>query len=216
MKPRVLILPQPLGGKEVNMTNVNAMILAGGRSSRMGGANKALIPLGGQVLLERVIKRLQPQVDRIAISGDSQILSDLDYQIVEDRVTKFSGPLAGLYSALIDPYLNTAEYLLLAPCDGPFVPENLVSELYRLVTNCNADVACVRYESVAQATFSLWHKRTVEAVKNALLSDHNGGVKPLLSKLNTVYLDWPDSPVNTFFNINTPEDLSVAEKILCL
>lgn len=100
------------------MTNVNAMILAGGRSSRMGGANKALIPLGGQVLLERVIKRLQPQVDRIAISGDSQILSDLDYQIVEDRVTKFSGPLAGLYSALIDPYLNTAEYLLLAPCDG--------------------------------------------------------------------------------------------------
>lgn len=56
MKPRVLILPQPLGGKEVNMTNVNAMILAGGRSSRMGGANKALIPLGGQVLLERVIK----------------------------------------------------------------------------------------------------------------------------------------------------------------
>jgi molybdopterin-guanine dinucleotide biosynthesis protein A len=92
----------------------------------------------------------------------------------------------------------------------------LVSELYRLVTNCNADVACVRYESVAQATFSLWHKRTVEAVKNALLSDHNGGFKPLLSNLNTVYLDWPDSPVNPFFNINTPEDLSVAEKILCL
>lgn len=216
MKPRVLTLPQPLGGTVVTVTNVNVMILAGGRSSRMGGANKALIPLGAQTLLERVIKRLESQVDRIAISGDPKSLSDLGYPIVQDRVTKFSGPLAGLYSALIDPYLNTAEYLLLAPCDGPFVPKNLVSELYPLITNCNADVACVRYESVAQATFSLWHKRTITAVKSALLSDHNGGFKPLLSKLNTVYLDWPESPINPFFNINTPEDLTVAEKILCL
>ena len=198
------------------MINVNAMILAGGRSSRMGVGSKALIRLGDKILLEHVIQRLQPQVDDLAVNGDAQLLTNVGCPIIEDKVAKFSGPLAGLYSGLLDQRLSSAEYLLLAPCDGPFIPNNLVGELYGLILRQNADVACVRYENVAQATFSLWHKRTVTAVKKALLSDHNGGFKPLLGELKSVYFDWPDSPVNPFFNINTPDDLNVAERILCL
>jgi len=198
------------------MINVNAMILAGGRSSRMGGPNKALIPLGDKTLIEHVIQRLQSQVDHLAINGDLQTLATVGCPVIEDNVVNFSGPLAGLYSGLLDPRLSSADYLLLAPCDGPFIPTNLVAELYQLMVAQDADIVCVCYEDVAQATFSLWHKRTVMAVKNALLSDHNGGFKPLLGVLKTVYYDWPDSSVNPFFNINTPQDLRVAEKILCL
>jgi molybdopterin-guanine dinucleotide biosynthesis protein A len=200
----------------LSMINMNAMILAGGRSSRMGVGSKALIRLGDKVLLEHVIQRLQPQVNHLAVSGDTQLLTDVDCPIIEDKVAKFSGPLAGLYSGLLDQRLSSAEYLLLAPCDGPFIPDNLADELYGLILSQNADVACVRYENVVQATFSLWRKRTVTAVKKALLSDHNGGFKPLLGELNTVYFDWAYSPVNPFFNINTPDDLNVAERILCL
>lgn len=200
----------------LSMINVNAIILAGGRSSRMGVGSKALIRLGDKILLEHVIQRLQPQVDDLAVNGDALLLTNVGCPIIEDKVAKFSGPLAGLYSGLLDQRLSSAEYLLLAPCDGPFIPNNLASKLYGLILSQNADIACVRYENIAQATFSLWHKRTVTAVKKALLSDHNGGFKPLLGELNTVYFDWPDSPVNPFFNINTPDDLNVAERILCL
>ena len=198
------------------MINVNAMILAGGRSSRMGGPNKALIPLGDKTLIEHVIHRLQSQVDHLAINGDLQTFATAGCPVIEDKVTNFAGPLAGLYSGLLDPRLSSADYLLLAPCDGPFIPTNLVAELYQLMVGQDADIVCVCYEDVAQATFSLWHKRTAMAVKNALLRDHNGGFKPLLGALKTVYYDWPDSSVNPFFNINTPQDLTVAEKILCL
>lgn len=53
------------------MINVNAIILAGGRSSRMGVGSKALIRLGDKILLEHVIQRLQPQVDDLAVNGDA-------------------------------------------------------------------------------------------------------------------------------------------------
>jgi molybdopterin-guanine dinucleotide biosynthesis protein A len=44
----------------------------------------------------------------------------------------------------------------------------------------------------------------------------NGGFKPLLEVLNSVYLDWPEQSINPFFNINTPDDLAEAERLLCL
>jgi molybdopterin-guanine dinucleotide biosynthesis protein A len=47
-----------------------------------------------------------------------------------------------------------------------------------------------------------------------LLVKKMGGFKPLLTELNTVYLDWPEQPLNPFFNINTPEDLAEAELLL--
>jgi len=45
--------------------------------------------------------------------------------------------------------------------------------------------------------------------------EKNGGFKPLLQRLNTLYLDWPEQNPSPFFNINTPQDLALAEKLLC-
>jgi molybdopterin-guanine dinucleotide biosynthesis protein A len=195
--------------------NVDAVILAGGKSSRMGVPNKALISLAGRSLVNRVADRLVSQVDLICVSGSQDILMSLEYPIIEDRVANFSGPLAGLYSTLLYPKLTNADYLLLAPCDGPFIPENLVKELYEAVVQFDADVAVVRYEGFIQATFSLWNKRVLDSVKQALLVDQLGGFKPLLKRLKSEYLDWPKQNINPFFNINTEQDLFFAKSLLC-
>ena len=71
----------------------------------------------------------------------------------------------------------------------------------------------MRYQGVAQPTFSLWHKRLLANIENALLVEQLGGFKPLLDKLNSVYVDWPEQPINPFFNINTPEQLKEAEAV---
>ena len=195
--------------------NVDAVILAGGQSSRMVVLSKALVSLAGKSLVNRVADRLASQVDLICVSGSRDILVSLEYPIIEDRVANFSGPLAGLYSSLVYPKLTNADYLLLAPCDGPFVPENLVKELYEAVIRFDADVAVIRYEGIIQATFSLWNKRVLGAVKQALLIDRLGGFKPLLDRLKSEYLDWPKQSINPFFNINTEHDLSFAKSLLC-
>ena len=195
------------------MTNIDGVILAAGRSSRMVESNKVQSQLAGRALLDHVRDRLEPQVDQLIVNGDSAICGEA---AVVDVIDGAKGPLVGLYSALISEQLSAAEFLMMVPCDGPFIPTNLVAELYREIQLADADIACVRYGGVAQPTFSLWHKRVIPAVEQALLVKKQGGFKPLLASLNSRYLDWPEQVVNPFFNINTQDDLAEAEALLCL
>ena len=195
------------------MINVDGVILAAGLSSRMGSVNKVQSVLAGRTLLEHAVTKLTPQVDRLVVNGDKNLCGD---GAIADKVEGFKGPLVGLYSALLSDKLSSAQYLMMAPCDGPFIPENLVAALYREISATDADIACVRYQGFAQPTFSLWHKRVTPVVEQALLVKKNGGFKPLLEGLNSVYLDWPEQVINPFFNINTQDDLAEAERLLCL
>ena len=201
------------------MINVDGLILAAGRSSRMGSVNKVQAVLAGRSLLNHVIDRLAPQVDQLVINGDAGTCGESDYPLVEDALDGFQGPLMGLYSALSSAKssdkLGQATYLMMVPCDGPFIPNNLVAELHQQILEQDADVACIRYQGFAQPTFSLWHKRVAPAVKEALLVKKYGGFKPLLADLNATYLDWPEQSVSPFFNINTVDDLAEAEGLLC-
>jgi len=201
------------------MTDVDGLILAAGRSRRMLTGNKVQALLAGKTLLEQIVERLAPQVGRLFINGDPALCSgacgDHFYPFIVDKLDDFQGPLTGLYSALDSDQLSDARYLMLTPCDGPFIPVNLVAELYALIVSKNADIACIRYQGSAQPTFTLWNKSVFGAVESALLVDKNGGFKPLLQTLNTVYLDWPEQPVNPFFNINNPQDLALAEAVVC-
>ena len=195
------------------MTNIDGVILAAGRSSRMGISNKVQSQLAGRTLLDHVRDRLEPQVDQLIVNGDPAICGEA---AVVDVIDGAKGPLVGLYSALVSEQLSAAEFLMMVPCDGPFIPTNLVAELYRDIQLADADIACVRYGGVAQPTFSLWHKRVTPAVEQALLVKKQGGFKPLLASLDSRYLDWPEQVVNPFFNINTQDDLAEAEALLCL
>lgn len=203
----------------LRMTDIDGLILAAGRSSRMISGNKIQVQLAGKSLLENVIERLAPQVDSLFINGDPAICTSACgnhlYPFIIDRLEGFQGPLTGLYSALVSNHLTDADYLMMIPCDGPFIPDNLVAELYKLIVSSGADTACVRYQGFAQPTFTLWNKRVLSAVEKALLEDKDGGFKSLLQRLDTVYLDWPDQAVNPFFNINSQEDLALAEAALC-
>ena len=149
----------------------------------------------------------------LVVNGDKNLCGD---GAIADHLEGFKGPLVGLYSALLSDRLSSAQYLMMVPCDGPFIPENLVAALYREISATDADIACVRYQNFAQPTFSLWHKRVAPMVEQALLIKKNGGFKPLLEGLNSVYLDWPEQVINPYLNINTQDDLAEAERLLCL
>jgi len=195
-----------------SLINVDGVILAAGKSSRMGLVNKVQANLAGRSLLEIVVTKLKPQVDKLLINGDPAICGD---KALVDQVEGFQGPLMGLYTALLSDQLSAADYLMMVPCDGPFLPDNLVAKLHQQIVQADADIACVRYQGFAQPTFSLWHKRALPDIEQALLVEKNGGFKPLLQRLNAVYLDWPEQDPSPFFNINTPQDLALAEKLLC-
>ena len=203
------------------MTSLQAIagvILAGGLSSRMAGQFKATAVIGGELLLQRVIDRLQPQVDTLLVNLNRDLpqLDDQNLNIVADSLAGYPGPLAGLVAAFeyLDQHNSSAEALAMVPCDGPFLPENLVAVLAEALAASNASVACVRYGGQLQPTFSLWRRAVSSTVGARLRQQPQGGLKGLFSELPTVFVDWPPTEPDPFFNINTPQDLIKADQLL--
>lgn len=193
------------------------VILAGGRSSRMGVERKALMKFGGQTLLARVIGRLQPQLDRLVLSCESQTTAFESYglPVVADILPCYRGPLAGLYSALRHIEDNGRDNsLVLCPCDAPFLPDNLVEMLLDASQRDAAAVVVVSYQGELQPTFSLWRNHHLDVIHESVVNKGMGGLKSVLRSLPHTVVEWAPALPPPFFNVNTAEDLEVARKWL--
>jgi molybdopterin-guanine dinucleotide biosynthesis protein A len=197
---------------------IAGVILAGGRASRFDGGSKAEALLAGEPLLARVIGRFRPQVDSLLINlnQSSTLECVADYPLLADTQGDFSGPLAGLHAACgyLEKANSAAKAIAIAPCDGPFLPLNFVSALANALVRENAAIACVRYRGQMQPTFSLWRRSTFKAVDHHFRELGEGGFKGLFRALPTVFVDWPQAPVDPFFNINTQAELALAATLL--
>ncbi|MAT52583.1 MAG: molybdenum cofactor guanylyltransferase [Porticoccaceae bacterium] len=214
--------PSPSLGS-VKHGDIAGVIVAGGRSSRMnpgsgaGYVPKALRLLAGKPLIDHVIKRVSPQVTLLLINTNDapELYRHYGLSIVTDTRPGYPGPLAGLASALatLDQLGFEGRALFICPCDGPFVPEDLVARLDAALTAADADCACIRVRDELQPTFSLWHRRAQPCI-TATLDQGLGGFKDVFGQLQVAVLDWPEVKDDPFFNINTPRDLARAEQRL--
>ncbi len=193
------------------------VILAGGRSSRMGGTRKALQELGGRTLLAHVCERLRTQVQPLLLSCEGET-SDFDafgLDLVPDLLPGFRGPLTGLYSAL--QYLSERGHgngVLLCPCDAPFVPDNLVMTLLEESREKIRPVVAVSWQGVLQPTFSLWQTQHLPVIRAAVVEQGIGGLKQVLLSMPHRIIEWTAMDPPPFFNVNTPEDMQTATRWL--
>ena len=186
---------------------LTAIILAGGRASRLGGLDKGLLPLAGRPLIGWVMERLRPQVDSIVISANRNLdrYAALGAPVVPDHHPYQPGPLAGI---LAGARLTTAEWLLVAPCDTPLLPANLASGL--LARAESQSVSLVRAADRHQIHYA------VMLFKRQLLPD----LEDHLARGNRQVQAWqarhPHAEAvftepNAFLNLNTAEDFVLAE-----
>ena len=111
-----------------------ALILAGGRGSRMGGADKGLVDWDGKSLVQAVLNRLRaqtmpPQAIWISANRHADEYAKLGtVAVVKDERPDFAGPLAGIESTLRSV---SAPFLLVVPCDTPLLPVDLFESLYQ-------------------------------------------------------------------------------------
>jgi molybdopterin-guanine dinucleotide biosynthesis protein A len=194
---------------------VAGVILTGGRSRRMGGVIKARQILGGQTLIQHVIDRMNPQVGQLLLSVEYESADYACYglQQIADPVPGSNGPLGGLLSALSN-LRDHQDWLLLAPCDAPFLPLDLGRKLKRQAVKMQAQGCVVRYRSEVQPTFSLWNRRLLPVLKSAVLEQGMGGFKQFLRVHDLAVLNWKGSDISPFFNINDPVSLAEAERLI--
>jgi len=124
---------------------VVGLLLAGGQSRRMGGGDKALRPLGGISLLDRVIERLRPQVEAMVLNanGDPARFARFALPVVADSVPGFAGPLAGVIAGLDWAAVERPDcpYVVSVATDAPFLPADLVARLAEGIEGAGADLA---------------------------------------------------------------------------
>jgi molybdopterin-guanine dinucleotide biosynthesis protein A len=198
-------------------TDLTGLVLAGGESQRLGVSSKALAELAGKPLVEHVLSRLEGQVDRVLISVHEthEELAAFGCEQVPDVVVRQRGPLTGLVSGLLRlECRGFGEWLLLCPCDAPFLPRNLAVQLAAAVRQGGLPVAVAQYEGVLQPVFSLWHLETLPVLKEALLERGRGGLMSVLDALPHATVDWPVRRPSPFFNVNTPEELRLARVLV--
>lgn len=201
--------------------SVVGVLLAGGRSSRMGGGDKCLRLLGGKPILTRIIDRLSPQVSDIVINanGDPDRFASFGLPVVSDSIAGHQGPLAGVHAALewVKANRPDVDHAVTIATDTPFFPADLVSRL--LSARDDASSFRVAQSDVGiHPVIGLWPVDLAEALEDSLkrgerkvttwTRDH--GAVPVFFPP----VDVGGQSIDPFFNINAPEDLATAEALV--
>lgn len=186
------------------------VILAGGAGRRMGGVDKATLRLAGRSLVAHAVDRLEPQVERLAISanGDPARLSALGLPVLADAQSK--GPLSGVLAALDWAAPLGATAVVTAAVDTPFFPGDLVPRL--IMASDPSGIALARSGGNDHPTFGLWPVTLRDDLRVFLDSGVKASVRAFADARGAARADFPDD--GSFLNLNTPEDLSRAETLI--
>lgn len=181
------------------------LVLAGGRGTRMGGADKGLIDWQGRPLAAHVVDRLRLQVSRVLISANRnhERYTALGAHVIADATRDFQGPLAGMLAGLSR---CESEWLVTVPCDLLHVPSDLVSELLRVARALRRPAAFAVFDDEPQYVCALLHHQLAYSLARSLMRDECGVSR---------WLDAQDAcavsftlPPGARANANRPEDLA--------
>ena len=190
------------------MRFITAIILAGGRATRMGGVDKGLISLQNKPLIAHVIRRLQPQVDEILLNANREIAQyeAFGFKVLQDENQGFSGPLAGILLGLKHA---KHDLVLSVPCDSPLLPLDLAERLTKNMLESQADIAIASSEGNAHPVFCLMKKSVLLSLIDFLEA---GERKVSAWQKSQAYceVDFSDCN-NAFVNLNTLEELRELE-----
>lgn len=186
------------------------VILAGGRATRMGGRNKALLDIGGRPVIEYIIEQAAPQLRQLIISANSsaQALAPFGFTVVPDDSGTPAGPLAGLVSAMrwYRHHSPDLSHLAVFPGDSPFFPPDLVSRLYATAQEQRVPLARVQQDDQPQPLFSLWSMEILPVLEQAIDASMLSPLRFINAQPHALAHYHRDKTSLLFTNINTEAD----------
>jgi len=190
--------------------DITAVILAGGKASRMEGLDKGLVKLANKALIEYVINTIQQHVDQILISANRNIdqYQQFGFPVISDDKNEYNGPLSGICEAL---KRCNSKYLLVLPCDCPFIEVDIIEKLYKSAEKNNSDVVLIHDGQFLQPLFSLISKNALPSLEECIAAK-NFKVKQWMTEQKHSIIK--DNRTMMFFNINNKNDLESAEKLI--
>lgn len=184
----------------IRKQDITAVILAGGKGSRLGGQDKGLVSCLNKPLIEHILERIETQVATVLISANRNtgIYATYGYPVIKDKMLHYQGPLAGFSTAM-----STAktEYIITLPCDGPLISNDLVARLQNCLKDNPTKIAVAYDGQRLQPTYALIPIKWLTNL-NEFLSNGGRGIHQWYAQNDVIQCDFSDIP-NIFANINT-------------
>ena len=183
------------------------VVLAGGSSRRMDGFDKYQIPLCGKTLLAHIVDRLSPQVTELIVNANDPTYFE-GFKVVPDQESGL-GPIGGIFSALQFASQNCFKKIVTVPCDTPFIPDDLVEKLLK-----NNKSRCTVASSLSglHPVLAIWDVSALNDVKTSIERGERK-LRRIIKAVDYTECIWSEGD-DPFFNINTPDDLRIAESRL--
>lgn len=187
-----------------------AVILAGGKSSRMNRKNKALMPFNNKTIIEKVIETVSMFDEIIIVANEPELYEKFGYKVISD-IYKDKGPLGGIHAGLIHA---SHDKVLIVACDMPNISIEITQKMYNYKGEYDALLSFDGDE--LHPLFSIYDKTCLSEIESHIKTDKLK-LKLFLKEVNTVVMDWrnqlgEDQPTRFFKNINTPTDYKLLLK----
>jgi molybdopterin-guanine dinucleotide biosynthesis protein A len=197
---------------------IMAVVLAGGLARRMGGGDKCLKLLAGRPILAHVLERLDGQAERILLNanGDVTRFASWGMPVAIDVITGFGGPLVGVLTALewAATYAPEITDVVSVPADGPFLPRDLVRRLVDARTGVDAVLVQAASNGRPNPVVGLWPVSLAAEMRHAVVGEGIAKVDAWTARYSLATVDFEAAQLDPFFNANTQEDLTEAERLL--
>jgi len=186
-----------------------AVILAGGRSSRMGGGDKCLLPVEGKPLIAHILTAITPQTSDIMINTNSDPAPFLKYgqPVLPDVIAGFQGPLAGILTGMLWSRRRHPRqaHLLTVAGDVPFLPRDLVARLSQALADQRADIAIACDGQGTQPTIGLWPVDLADRLEHDLMETNIRSLHQWIGGFRVAQAEFAS---DALMNVNTPADLA--------
>ena len=185
----------------------SGIILAGGKSSRMGHP-KAFLTVKGKRMIDIILEVFYSLFEEILIITDdqSQFKGFKGVKVIQDLV-KDCGPLAGIYTGLKAISKDKAFFVA---CDMPFLHIGLINKLLDISRKGSYSCIIPYSNKGAEPLHAVYSKSILLELENSL-GRGELSVKQFLRHCNCKYIKSQEEESSSFFNINTPEDLKEIE-----
>ena len=202
----------------MNDNNILAVVLAGGKSKRFG-QDKNCVKLGSITLLEHVLLKIVDRFKEILIvSSNSLEIEEIKKITVIPDCFDNLGPLAGVLSSMKWIKKNNKPYKWIAtfPSDTPFFDISIIDEYKTRIEQSESSLYFVKSNEKRHNIFGLWSIDLMEKLEEDLIINNYRKVEEWANKVGVSTIDIKIKNYDPFFNINTKEDLEVAQSILNL
>jgi molybdenum cofactor guanylyltransferase len=191
-------------------TELTGVIIAGGRSKRMG-VEKGLVQLGSKPLIMYPVGLLKELCSNVIISANSHAFDFIELDVISDKAPG-NAPMIGIYSALLSA---ATEYILVLSCDMPFINVDLLQHIINLSGDAKAVIAS--HDGYAEPLCGIYHHDLIPELE-LQIAEKKFKLITFLEKVESIYVEINENLLfynpGLFLNVNTPGDLERAEMLL--